>query len=562
MHLRKQKKPDGRVYLSIVQSYRTPEGKTRSKTIRSLGYLDALENDFDDPVAHFQAEIEQLNQKRQNADEPATISFPPSARIPLGHARRIEAGAAICSAYFHRNLGLGAFFQQAIARKQCPAIAARVFELLVWSRIAHPQNFEHAREASAAFPGLGPVLANDFYLSIKQLVPLDQSLVAWVNTTLANSKSHRPGAPAFCLVGNHFVETSKIIRQHTRTAWDKRPSPLVQLAILVDEHGCPLDYEVFEGTLSDQLSLLPAARKLKKRHKDKRFVVVAGKSVGSNCNELVNWIDNGMGFVFAQSLRKGTRFTRDWVLDSSGYQANGSRRFATKERVVKRSADPGRGRPRDIDVKEVAYWQHSSYEKSNFERFSVIKRNEDTYAHGAPASGSSNPVRAVRGQGEARPGDVGEHVWRVYWEKIAQDETSDGFHALVSTERDVDAETTCSIFHNMQYAQDMFHTQPGEWSACPDYLSREEYLRLHFLVCFVSSCILQLLYQDVGADCTDDTIQNALVQLTGQELADNQFFFGYRSKTSDALATAAGIDLARPVLTLAQLLDIMKQVRH
>jgi hypothetical protein len=44
-------KKTGRTFLSIVEGYRDPNtGKTRHKTIEALGYLDELENDYNDPI--------------------------------------------------------------------------------------------------------------------------------------------------------------------------------------------------------------------------------------------------------------------------------------------------------------------------------------------------------------------------------------------------------------------------------------------------------------------------------------------------------------------------------
>ena len=42
MYLRKSKKPNGRTYLTIVQGYRDAGGKNRARTVKSLGYVDAL----------------------------------------------------------------------------------------------------------------------------------------------------------------------------------------------------------------------------------------------------------------------------------------------------------------------------------------------------------------------------------------------------------------------------------------------------------------------------------------------------------------------------------------
>lgn len=54
MHLRKTKNSTGRICLANVDSfYDKQEKMSRSKTIELLRYLDVLEKEYDDPIAHF-----------------------------------------------------------------------------------------------------------------------------------------------------------------------------------------------------------------------------------------------------------------------------------------------------------------------------------------------------------------------------------------------------------------------------------------------------------------------------------------------------------------------------
>lgn len=62
----------GRKYLSIVHGYRDENGKVRKKTIRSLGYLDELEKEYEDPIAHFKAVAKEMDTQR-NRRPTATI---------------------------------------------------------------------------------------------------------------------------------------------------------------------------------------------------------------------------------------------------------------------------------------------------------------------------------------------------------------------------------------------------------------------------------------------------------------------------------------------------------
>ena len=61
MHLKKTKRGE-RVYLSVVQNYREG-GKTKTKTIESIGYVDQFTSQYADPIAHFQAYVAELNKR-------------------------------------------------------------------------------------------------------------------------------------------------------------------------------------------------------------------------------------------------------------------------------------------------------------------------------------------------------------------------------------------------------------------------------------------------------------------------------------------------------------------
>ncbi|MEG1841048.1 MAG: hypothetical protein RR213_07305, partial [Raoultibacter sp.] len=74
MYVRKLKKPNGRVYLSFVQGYRE-NGKPKSRTVQSLGYLDDLEKQFDDPITHFEHIAQVENEKTKAESAPVVLSI-------------------------------------------------------------------------------------------------------------------------------------------------------------------------------------------------------------------------------------------------------------------------------------------------------------------------------------------------------------------------------------------------------------------------------------------------------------------------------------------------------
>ncbi|TCP29078.1 hypothetical protein EV207_113115, partial [Scopulibacillus darangshiensis] len=94
MYLRKMKnKKTGRIYLSIVHSYRDKVTKTtRSKTIKSLGYLDDLEKQYDDPITFFTAEIQRINKQQDTDRSPIAFSIDKGERIQTDEKNRKNLG--------------------------------------------------------------------------------------------------------------------------------------------------------------------------------------------------------------------------------------------------------------------------------------------------------------------------------------------------------------------------------------------------------------------------------------------------------------------------------------
>ena len=75
MYLKKSKSnKTGRTYLYIADGYYDKEkGYSKTKTIKSLGYLDILEKQYDDPIAHFTEVVKKMNEEKKNNSTPLTL---------------------------------------------------------------------------------------------------------------------------------------------------------------------------------------------------------------------------------------------------------------------------------------------------------------------------------------------------------------------------------------------------------------------------------------------------------------------------------------------------------
>ena len=76
---------NGRPYLRIQKSYRNEFGKPAKKTVKSLGYLDALEKEYPDPIAHFREVARQMTEE-EKAQRRVHFTIDMNEELPEGTA--------------------------------------------------------------------------------------------------------------------------------------------------------------------------------------------------------------------------------------------------------------------------------------------------------------------------------------------------------------------------------------------------------------------------------------------------------------------------------------------
>ena len=85
MYLKKTPNTHGRIRLSIVDNYYDKVKKcSRQKTVASIGWLDELEKQYDDPIAYFTKRVAQLNEEKQKKQAPINFTFYNSDRLCVG----------------------------------------------------------------------------------------------------------------------------------------------------------------------------------------------------------------------------------------------------------------------------------------------------------------------------------------------------------------------------------------------------------------------------------------------------------------------------------------------
>lgn len=574
MHIRKQKRANGRTYLSVVASYRSEDGKNRSKHVRSLGYLDELEKLYSDPVAHFQAELALENAEAKAKSGPFTIKLSPNKKIDKRTDNQIEVGAALVSSYFHRDLGLWSFFERKRTARKVDYDPGRILELLVCNRLINPSSKKAAWESRCTFPRKCEFSLDDVYRSLSYFNTYADELVKHMNTTLTHTRGSRNTSHLYYDVTNYYfeVENEDDLRRRG-VSKENRPNPIVQMGLLLDGSGIPLDYEIFPGNQNDMATMLPVMKKAGLRSvgsaddsERPRTIIVADKGLNTSNNIAACTLDNN-GFILSQSVRRATKTLKAWVLDERGYTTNKENTFKIKSRISDKTisikGEDGKTNKVKVPIKEVAFWSKDFFERSRYERACVVEKSRAAIATGEMSSAAcKTSVRYAKDKPVVKEtGEAATHNWILDEEKIAADEAMDGYYCIITSEQEMDDHDIIDAYRGLWRIEESFRVLKSDLDARPVYVSREEHIRAHFLICYIALLIMRLMQKDTKDIYSAAEISEALRGVVGHHLDANIWLFDYRSDLTDELSGVVGIDLTRKVMTKAQINKVMSDVK-
>ncbi len=95
--------------------------------------------------------------------------------------------------------------------------------------------------------------------------------------------------------------------------------PLISIALVIDELGFPVDYEIYAGCSSEFTTMKQSIEKIKEKYHIEDSVLVADRGLNSAVN-LQMLLKNGYGFLVAQKISNLPEEIRLQMLNQDGYQ--------------------------------------------------------------------------------------------------------------------------------------------------------------------------------------------------------------------------------------------------
>jgi transposase len=143
------------------------------------------------------------------------------------------------------------------------------------------------------------------------------------------------------------------------------------------------------------------------------------------------------------------------------------------------------------------------------------------------------------------------------FEKLKEDEKYDGYYAIVTSEHKMADGKIIDTYRGLWEIEETFKITKGTLEARPVYVSREDRIGAHFLICFIALVIIRLIGKKTNCKYSPEKIIACLNAISCSNEQDNLYLFDYRSEISDAIGEATGIDFTRKRLRRAEIKNIL-----
>jgi transposase len=571
MYLKKSKNnKTGRTYLYIADGYHDREkGYTKTITIKSLGYLDVLEKEYDDPIAHFTEVVRQMNEekKQQNLSIPIQLSMGESLEINTDNS--YNYGYIALSKIYH-ELEIDKFLINKFKDRNVAEFKINnIMKLLVFARCLFPDSKKSTYENRDIFFENTNFSLQEVYNALGYIEPFKDTIQHHIYDHI--QEQYQPKNEAiFYDVTNYYFEIDDPDELRKKgVCKEHKPNPIVQMGLFMDSLGLPMCYKLFEGNTNDCLTLKPMVQELQKNYEVGKVVVVADKGLNTGNNIVYNKAI-GNGYVMSLSIRGSNAEMKKFVLDETGYEYNQDKTYKKKSRlypreviVTKKDKDGKVTKKKvSVDEKQVIFWSADYAKRAKMERQPAIEKAKDLIGNVQKYNkkncvGASKYVKQLVFDKETGEIIEAKSQLSLDEDKIAEEEKYDGYYAIVTSEMDKTDEEIIDIYRGLWRIEETFKVTKSELDARPVYVSRKEHIEAHFLTCYIALVLSRVLQHKLDKKYSVGKMLESLGKCMCNQIESNYYLFNYYDEVLKDIGDILNIDFSKKYMRLQ---DIKKNL--
>lgn len=582
MYVKQNKTASGRIYLDYYRSFRDQHGKNRNKLVQRIGYLDVLQAEFDDPIAHFKAEAIRLT-ALEKQDSSLSLKFDIHKKLPSNFQNTKNLGYIFLQTIYY-SLGLDDFFSRKQRQLNVHYNLNNIMRLLTYSRILFPASKAATFDSSSIFFESFASSLDSVYDSLSRVSAWKDDLQTFLHESIQAAYGKRDSLAYFDCTNYYFeIHQEDDIRKYGPSK-EHRKSPIIQMGLLMDTNGIPMAYHLFPGNESEKLHLRPVINRCKLDYNLERVVVVADRGLNTSDNIFYTH-GKGDGYIYSQTIRGSAKEYKEWVLDEQDYQENLEHSdcikekdevidcFKIKSRVIGKTIqieDENGNRNHEVTIKQkqIAYYSPKFARRSRMQRQEAIAKAQYMIAHRGSYTNASHygSMKYIKEDvidqetGELKVKKANQNVLRYLDEEtIREEEKYDGYYSIVTSEIDKSAEEIIETYRGLWKIEESFKITKSELEARPVYLSRPERIEAHFMTCFLSLVLLRVLEMETKHAYSTRQLITSMKKFEYANIQENLYQCLYRDEVIEKLNTLVGGEFDYQYRTLEQIKKLLSK---
>lgn len=485
----KKTKLKGRTYLSIDESFYSQEKKgTAHKCYKSLGSVETLiKNGMADPVSFYQQEVDRLNSRKKQDGVPMISErspflfcgyFPLKSILERLDVRKYVSLFSLTSDF---KYDLYSVLSSLIyARSVNPCSKRRTFhEVLPYLFEPHDFSYDQMMDALSFLGANYEKFVEIFNVQVSRLYGLD------------TSKTY------FDCTNFYFEIDREDDFRKKGPSKEYQKSPIVGLGLLLDSHQIPIGMKMYPGNASEKPILRDVIDSLKKKNNiTGRTIHVADK--GLNCAQNIAFSKkNGDGYLFSKSVKVLPEKEKKWVLLEQGFKEvrdkNKRLIYRYKSCVDEFPYDViHEGRRATIHLKEkrLLTYNPDLAAKKKYEINRMVEKAKSLTMSGAKKNEYGDSGKYV----SFTDGDGKKACVSINQKAIDNDLTFAGYNLLVTSELNMADTDIYNTYHNLWRIEESFKLMKSDLDARPAFVQKEDTIKGHFLICYLT-VLLERLFQ-------------------------------------------------------------------
>lgn len=479
----------GRTYLSICESFYHPVKKgTAHRTYKSLGSVETWkEKGMEDPISHFQEEVDALNREkaaagvRKISDKSPNLYlgyFPFKAILDKLHIKKYIDYFKLTNNFEYDLYEL--LSSLIYARAVNPCSKYRTFHEVL------PELYESVGYSyDQLLDGLS-FLGND-YEKFVEIFTVQTNKVFGLDI----SKSY------FDCTNFYFeIDREDDFRRNGPSKENKK-APIIGLGLLLDRNQIPIGMKMYPGNESEKPVLRDVISRLKTQHH------VTGKTIhvadkGLNCAQNIAFSrQNGDGYLFSKSVKGLSKTEKVWALSEQGFKEVKD----SSNKVLYRYKScidtfpytieyEGKKVTIKLTEKRLLTYNPTLAAKKRYEINRMVEKAKSLTASQAKRADYGEAGKYVKftdKEGEQAKVTINQ-------EAIDKDLRFAGYNLLVTSETEMSDMDMYNTYHNLWRIEESFKIMKSDLDARPVFLQKEETIKGHFLICYLT-VLLERIFQ-------------------------------------------------------------------